>query len=75
MNRALPQPIEPSQGSGPEARWENLAHQRVIMGVQRHHLDIVTDVFYRVSLSIVRIEWRACESIRHWGALDIRREW
>ena len=41
------------------------------MSMQRHHLNIVIDMFYQVRFPIVRIKWWARESVQHWGPFNV----
>ena len=61
MYGPFPQTIEPSHHRGPEARWEYLAHQPIVLGILRHHLNIMADVFHRVGFAIVASERWAIE--------------
>ena len=51
-----------------------LTYQRVVVGVERHHMDVMTNVLYRVRLPIVVIKRWPCESALHWGPFNLIRE-
>ena len=75
MNGTLPQSVEPSQSDRPEAGWKYLAHQRVVVRMQGHHVDVVIDVLDRVGPPVVGVEWGTREPARHCGSFDVSREW
>ena len=50
---------------------ENTLHRRIIVSMQRHHLDIMADVLHRVRFPIVGIERWACKSTQHLGPFNV----
>ena len=50
-------PLNHLKAVGSRLEGNTLYINAVIVSMQRHHLDIMVDVFYRVRFPIIGIEW------------------
>ena len=69
-----PQAIEPSHCPGSQTRWENLAHEGLILRMDSHSLIEVAHMFYKVHSTIVNGERGLMESPRKFCPLNLARE-
>ena len=74
MNGAFPQTIESPYFCGLEAGREHFAHQPIVLGIKRYHLNIMADILHQVGFAIVTGKRQANETPRHFNALYFVRE-